>query len=241
MRMLGRFSKTGNVRYISHLDMMRTMQRVFRRANISIRYSQGFNPHSILSFATALSVGFESEAEWFDLGLNEEMSEDEFYKVVSKEMPPCMQLFEAHAVDDHYPALMSIASQATYRIELISANKWDLETIRTETKEMLEKPILIQKVAKSKNRRQPPKIKETDIAPLIQSIDFDEDAQGHIIMNFVCTHAQSGSLNPRVFIRYWKEKLEITTIDERICKTDMRAQQDANQIDLYAFQIEERL
>ena len=71
MRIIARFEKGEAVRFVSHLDIQRTFQRAFRRANIPLAYSQGFNPHPQLSFATALSLGYTSEAEWFDVKLAE--------------------------------------------------------------------------------------------------------------------------------------------------------------------------
>ena len=59
------FSKTGLVKYISHLDMLRLFKRAFRRAGIELAYSQGFNPHPKMGFAQPLSLGYEAEAEYW--------------------------------------------------------------------------------------------------------------------------------------------------------------------------------
>lgn len=70
------FEKTGNAKYISHLDLMRTMQRIFVRAGISIKHTEGFNPHPYMVFALPLSVGTESVFELMDINLvddNEDM------------------------------------------------------------------------------------------------------------------------------------------------------------------------
>jgi len=66
-----RFEKTGPARYISHLDLMRTFQRAFRRAGLPLAYSEGFNPHPYLSVARPLPVGVDSVCELLDFGLNE--------------------------------------------------------------------------------------------------------------------------------------------------------------------------
>ncbi len=57
------FSKTGRAKYISHLDLMRTFQRAFARAGISIKHTEGFNPHPFVSIALPLSVGYSSQCE----------------------------------------------------------------------------------------------------------------------------------------------------------------------------------
>lgn len=63
------FSKTGTARYISHLDLMRTFQRAFLRANIEIRHTEGFNPHAFVSIPLPLSVGFSSQCEALEFEL----------------------------------------------------------------------------------------------------------------------------------------------------------------------------
>ena len=63
------FSKTGRARYISHLDLMRTFQRAFLRAEVPIRHTEGFNPHAYVSIPLPLSVGYSSECEIMEFGL----------------------------------------------------------------------------------------------------------------------------------------------------------------------------
>ena len=61
-----RFEKAGKAIYISHLDLMRVVQRVFLRAGVPLRYSEGFNPHPLISICLPLSVGTESFCELMD-------------------------------------------------------------------------------------------------------------------------------------------------------------------------------
>ena len=67
-----RFEKTGRAVYISHLDLMQTMQRAFFRANYALKYSEGFNPHPQISIALPLSVGTGSRCELMDFRLTED-------------------------------------------------------------------------------------------------------------------------------------------------------------------------
>ena len=64
-----KFSKTGRAVYISHLDLIRTMQRVFTRAGVQLKYSEGFNPHARISIILPLTVGTHSECEYMDFSL----------------------------------------------------------------------------------------------------------------------------------------------------------------------------
>ena len=74
MRLRIRFSKHGPVRYIGHLDIQRYFQRLNRRSGLKVVYSEGFSPHQKMSFAMPLSVGCESDAEYFDLEVSEAAS-----------------------------------------------------------------------------------------------------------------------------------------------------------------------
>lgn len=81
------YCKTGRARYISHLDLMRTMQRVFKRAGIPLWYTQGFNPHAYLMFPLVLPLGTDSCVEILDVALIEELEFDEIKDRLNAGMP----------------------------------------------------------------------------------------------------------------------------------------------------------
>ena len=72
-----RFEKTGRAVYISHLDLMHTMQRAFNRAGYRLKYSEGFNPHPQIAIALPLSVGMASLCEIMDFKLKSEETKNE--------------------------------------------------------------------------------------------------------------------------------------------------------------------
>ena len=72
MKVRIQFSKHGVVKYIGHLDVMRYFQKALRRADIPVKYTGGFSPHQVISFAQPLGVGVESESEYFDMELERE-------------------------------------------------------------------------------------------------------------------------------------------------------------------------
>ena len=82
-----RFSKTGRAVYISHLDLMHTMQRAFSRAGYRIRYSEGFNPHPVLSIALPLSVGTSSVCELMDFRMEGEAELPEIAGQLNRVLP----------------------------------------------------------------------------------------------------------------------------------------------------------
>ena len=69
-----KFSKNGPIKFIGHLDLMRYFQKAIRRADIDIKYSEGFSPHQVLSFAQPLSVGATSDGEYLDMTVNSMVS-----------------------------------------------------------------------------------------------------------------------------------------------------------------------
>ena len=90
-----RFKKTGRAVYISHLDLMHTMQRAFSRAGYELRYSEGFNPHPQISIALPLSVGAGSVCEIMDFRLKDEADLSELPARLTSVMPEGIEVIEA--------------------------------------------------------------------------------------------------------------------------------------------------
>ena len=86
------FEKRRRAKYISHLDLMRCMQRAFKRAGVPIWYTEGFNPHAYLMFPLALSLGYESGCECMDFRIDGEMSMQEAMERLNRVLPPDLQI-----------------------------------------------------------------------------------------------------------------------------------------------------
>ncbi len=91
-----KFSKTGRAVYISHLDLMRTMQRVFSRAGVDLKYSEGFNPHAKISIILPLTVGTWSLCEYMDFSLVSDWDLDKLPAVLNPYMPEGIEALEAY-------------------------------------------------------------------------------------------------------------------------------------------------
>ena len=107
MRLLVHFRKTGTGAYISHLDLMRSMQRSLRRADIPMKYSQGFNPHPLLSFAMASPVGMSSHCEYMDVRIEDSTDLDKMTDALRKTLPDGLRIVRTRLAEDSYPTLMS--------------------------------------------------------------------------------------------------------------------------------------
>ncbi|MBQ6540109.1 MAG: DUF2344 domain-containing protein [Oscillospiraceae bacterium] len=90
------FSKTGMAKYISHLDLMRTMQRALLRAGLEIKHTQGFNPHPHMVFALPLPVGCESCCELMDFELVKDAGEEEIVSGMNRTLPEGIEVISAY-------------------------------------------------------------------------------------------------------------------------------------------------
>ena len=91
-----RFRKVGDLQYISHLDLQRTMHRILSRAGIPVWYTKGFNPHIKLVFSIPLSIGMQSECEMFDIRIEREISCEEIKDLLNREVTDEMRILEVY-------------------------------------------------------------------------------------------------------------------------------------------------
>ena len=113
-----RFGRGEEVKYISHLDVVRFWERAFRRAGIPLAYSQGFTAHPRISLAAPLAVGVTSEAELMDVWLNRWMPPQSFMMRVKSQLPRDFDIFDAWEVGLNVPALQSSLAFAQYCVEV---------------------------------------------------------------------------------------------------------------------------
>ena len=122
MKMLLAFQKGEALRHLGHLDLQRAMQRALRRSGLPVRYSQGFNPHMLTSFASALSVGVASDEEILEVGLDNPPDADDCLARMNAVLPQALRAIKAMLVEDTHPALMGLLKQAGYTAWLSGAN-----------------------------------------------------------------------------------------------------------------------
>lgn len=141
------FSKTGRARYISHLDLNRTMTRAVRRAGLPIWYTEGFNRHPYITFASPLSLGYEGERETMDIRLQEIMPLDELTARLDAVMPEGLRVIgAAEAIKkagdvDRARYRLQLSCQASAVADLLAA---DTVPVEKRTKKKTMKTIDIQ-------------------------------------------------------------------------------------------------
>ena len=119
-RLRVKFGRREEVKFISHLDIMRFWERALRRAAIPLAYSQGFTPHAQLSVAAPLAVGVTSKAELMDVWLRRWMPPQSFMMMVRSQLPRGFEIFDVWEVGLNMPSLQSLVAFAEYRVEVES-------------------------------------------------------------------------------------------------------------------------
>ena len=181
-----RFSKTGQAKYISHLDTNRVFSRAFARAKLNLWFTQGFNPHPYMSFSLPLSLGVESLCENVDIRILDDISNDEVKKRVNDALPLGIRILDVY--DDFMDCHEIVYSDYVYKFEFLD-NEKALEKI----KEVLQSDkIMAQKKGKQGKRRV---LKETDIKQFIEKYSISiRDNQ--IVLNIRLLAGPDKNLNP---------------------------------------------
>ncbi len=182
------FKKEGRAKYISHLDLLHTMQRAFIRAGVSIRHTNGFNPHPYMSFALPLSVGQESCCELMDFGLTSDTPLETLPSLLNPVLQEGLTAVSAYNAERKLSELkwLRVFGRLLYPSGVPSGAAEKLRTL-------FDAPsIVVEKKGKKG-------LTEADIAPLISSIEFSISDPARLTVNAVIA-AQNPSLNPALIV-----------------------------------------
>ena len=154
------FEKKGPVAFVSHLDLQRLFQQAIVRAGLPVAYSQGFNPHQLLSFAFPLSIGMEAEAEYIDMEFNEDVPSEELISRLNAQLPAGIRIIAARKLLLTEKTAASLVCAAIYEAVFPkgAVSGENLDGIISGIMESTE--LIILKRSKKGD-------KETDIRPLI--------------------------------------------------------------------------
>lgn len=182
-----RFRKVGRAIYISHLDLMQTMQRAFFRAACPLRYSEGFNPHPLLSIALPLSVGAASECEIMDFRLREDVDLATLPARLTAVLPEGIEILEA------YEFTRKAAELKWLRVRgVLEYDERDAAAMAAALADFYAQEQIV--ITKKTKRG----MGETDIRPAIREIDFSVSG-GDVLLEALIS-AQEPTLNPELLV-----------------------------------------
>lgn len=181
-----RFSKTGQAKYISHLDVNRVFSRAFARAKINLWYTEGFNPHPYMSFSLPLSLGVESLCENVDIRIVDDLSDNELKSRLNDSLPVGIRVVDVY--ENFMDSKEICYSDYVFKFEF-SDNEKALEKIR----DVLDsQTIMAQKKGKKGKKRI---LKETDIKEFIDKYNISI-RDNNIVLNARLLAGAEKNLNP---------------------------------------------
>ena len=193
-----KFNKVGDLQYISHLDLVRTMQKALKRAGLDVWYTEGFNPKPKMVFGPPLSIGVESECEFLDVRLLNKPNVEDIKERLDKALP-----YELSAID--------VYEQSTSLSEI----EWLSYEITVETK--ISSFELCKKLSAFFEKNEINIVKKSkrgevlvNIRPLIKSVDIEQYQNGAKISCILASSSQS-FLNPEHLIRAIKAYTDVFT------------------------------
>jgi radical SAM-linked protein len=178
------FAKGEEIKYISHLDLMRLWERALRRARVPLAYSHGFNPRPRIAVAAPLPLGFTSRGEVMDVVLERRTSPSNFARGLVPHLPPGLELL---AVEEVYPRLPSLQSQ-------VCAAEYRVTVCRDGSREELEGKLQELLSAEQLPRRR--RGKEYDLRPLIEELWIEGREAGGWVLGMRLRAGDQGTGRP---------------------------------------------
>lgn len=198
MKIRIKFAKTGSMKFIGHLDIMRYFQKVMRRADVDIAYSEGFSPHQKMSFAAPLGVGLTSRGEYFDIEVHSTDSSEEMLQRLNDTMVEGMEVLSYRLLPEDSGNAMSIVAAADYLVNFREGYKPEIDINNEFHRFMSQDSIEIVKTTKKSE-------KTVDIRPLILEYEIREDG-----LFLKLAAGSENNLKPELVMQAFYEYLGLT-------------------------------
>lgn len=201
MRYLIKYTKKSDIKYVAHLELMRTIQRIIRRSELPVKYSQGFNPHMSLSIAQPLAVGVYSRGEYMDVDFNEELDEEFIKEKLNLSSTDTIKFLDVKKIkeeDKKVPQSMAAVEAARYILKL---KCMDIKDIQKDIHLLInmEEWKIIKKGKKGE--------KEVNIRPLIKNFKFNLQENLLVIDTTVACGSKS-NLSAQLLGEYIKNNID---------------------------------
>ena len=196
-RLLIKFTKNKGTKFISHLDTLRTLHRAFRRAELPISYSKGFNPHASISVASPLSLGIESIAEYADVELDNEVDTDFVVKALNDALPSDIKIVKVVQVKGKMQASMAAVASSKYSI------RFKKQTSVQVVEDIINKILQALEIMKMKKTKSGEKL--INIRTFIKDISYEKFENEGIKFECILQSGSNGSLGAQAISDLIKE------------------------------------
>lgn len=201
-KIISKYSKTGNLKYISHLDVLRFIQRSVKRANIPANYSEGFNPHMKTSFGFPLSLGNESIGEYFELEISEKIEINDFINNMNNVLPKEMQIFKAKYSEDA-ESIISRCAFVEYLIN-IEFDDLDIDMLNEFFDKMIKMGVIYYR--KKKNKKNKVVEKEINTRDYIKYLKAKKTSDNKACIEVVFLTTETGSMKTDEFMKLIEDR-----------------------------------
>lgn len=198
------YRKNGMMKFLSHLDMVRLVERSLRRADMPLKFSQGFNPHPKISFAAPLSVGVTSDYELVDIELTEEVDLETFKTTFAVVFPTGIQFVRAYYLETS-KSLMSMVSDCAYAVKVMAPPEDLIKFAKISEMLLDQDELLITK--KSKDRKKADKI--VDIKPMIKEFSVLDVNEEEVVLRMKLASGSVGNLKPETVVEHIAQMSEL--------------------------------
>jgi len=202
------FTKTDSVRFIGHLDLQSLFQRAFKRTSLPVAYSEGFNPHQILSFAAPLPLGTAGLAEILEIYMTHQIEASSIAEALNPQMPDGINIQNAYEIPATGKGAAAHMIAATYSITFPHSTALAENIERIIFRILNDENVMIEKKTK-KGRSM------TDIRPDI--LDLQRiDCEGKISIKAKLSTGSSRNLKPELLVEYIAETTVDIIVDEPV-------------------------
>lgn len=193
-RYVVKFYKEGVLRYISHLDLLRLFKRSFKREEIRLQYSQGFNPHPKMSFAQPLSLGYSSSGEYLEFETTQPYPVEEIKEKMNLILPEGIGILSCSELPDSGKTLAAMTDAADYEISIPCA-----EERGVDINQLVEAYLTQIEIIVLKHQRKSGKDVELDIKPMIHDLKGFIDRNG-IMLKCKISAGSTANLSPELLL-----------------------------------------
>lgn len=186
MKVRMQITKDPEIRFVSHLDYLRAIERGLRRTDLPVAYSEGFNPHMKFSLASALGVGVVSYAEFVEIEMAEPVSAEEAVEQLRNSLPKGIRILAADVAANNEPALMAKAAFTEYEVSVPAGGQDLLDKVTNFNN---AKTLIYKKPAPKRREG----YKEVDIKRYLDSVEYKQE-NGKDVFHFEIKIFEDGSL-----------------------------------------------
>lgn len=196
-------SKGEEIRFLSHLDYAQAVERMIRRAEIKMAYSEGFNPHMKISFSSALALGITASVEYLDMEIIEDDSVESIITRLNEVAPPGLNVIGGKEVPRDVKKMMAACNYADYIITIYEELETDWEKLAQEFN--AQEHLIYEKVT-------PKKTKEVDAKEYVHNISVQRENNAVKLKASIGIYPQ-GTIKPSEILKIGHEKLNWPNIE----------------------------